>query len=67
MADALKSDDESLAALLRPLRLVYLGFSALIWTLAYVLLAAPAAVIFRGLAPAAAASAPATVSGQPWG
>jgi hypothetical protein len=64
---AMQPDDMTLTAFLAPLRLINLVFSALLGTLAYLIVFAPAAAIFRDLTGRVGASAAAVKPGQPWG
>jgi hypothetical protein len=70
MMGAMQPDDMTLKGFLAPMRLANLVFSAILGTLAYLIMFAPAAAIFRELtgrvgAPTATAAAP--KPGQPWG
>jgi hypothetical protein len=64
---AMQADDMTLKGFLAPLRLVNLVFSAFLGTLAYLIMFAPAAAIFRELTGRVGAPAHAPKPGQPWG
>jgi hypothetical protein len=63
----LQADQMSLASLATPLGETKLVFSALLYTLGYVILSAPAAAIFRELTGRVGAPAHKPIPGQPWG
>ncbi len=63
----MKSSDMSVAGLLSPLRLANLIFGSLLATLAYLIMFAPAAAIFRDLTGRIAPPPVAAKPGQPWG
>ena len=63
----MKSSDMSLSALFSPLRLANLVFGSLLATLAYLIMFAPAAAIFRDLTGRVGAPAHAPKPGLPWG
>ena len=63
----MKTSDTTLTGVFSPLRLANLVFGALISTLAYLIMFAPAAAIFRDLTGRVGAPASAAKPGQPWG
>jgi hypothetical protein len=63
---AMQPGDMTLKGFLSPLRLTNLAFSALLGTLAYLIMLAPAAAIFRDLTGRVGAPM-AAKAGQPWG
>jgi hypothetical protein len=67
MFGIMQASDMTLASVLSPLRLVSLGFNAVLSTLGYLILLAPAAAIFRELTGRVGAPATAPKPGQPWG
>jgi hypothetical protein len=67
MMGAMQPDDMTLKGFLAPLRIVNLVFNALLGTLAYLIMFAPAAAIFRELTGRVGASTAAVKPGQPWG
>ena len=69
MLGMMQPKDMTLSGFLAPLRLVNLGFSAVIGTLAYLILFAPSAAIFRELSGrvGAPAATPDAALGKPWG
>jgi hypothetical protein len=64
---AMQPDEMTLKGFLAPLRLANLAFSALLGTLAYLIMFAPAAAIFRELTGRVGAPESPAKPGQPWG
>jgi len=67
MFGMMQASDMTLASVLSPIRLVNLGFNAVLSTLGYLILLAPAAAIFRELTGRVGAPATTPKPGQPWG
>jgi hypothetical protein len=66
---SMRPDEMTLKTFMAPLRLLNTAFGAILMTLAYLIVFAPAAAIFRDLTGRVGAPAPAAVAkpGQPWG